>query len=121
MTKNNNFKQTCFIVTGSNEIEDISGSIDKESGSVITSINNSTTSIINHNKNLTNIDEIGNEKSASQIKNNKITNQDNNNITNTSITKTLDSSMLQPEIPKIFIKNPFDKLVYFLKYFLNRS
>jgi hypothetical protein len=44
LPKNNTLKQTCVLVTDANEIEDISGSVSLESGSVISSIANNQNS-----------------------------------------------------------------------------
>ena len=89
--RNNTIKQACVLVTEDNVIEDISGSINVGSASVISSINQSNVNVSLIGKsNLSNIIEI-------------------ENINDTS--KTLnESNLLKPEIPKIVNKN-FPKLV----------
>ena len=105
MPKNN----TCVLVTGANELEDISGSVYLESGSVISSIvNNQSSNDIILSKNatkypnislhLTHIDEAQTDlqNNLPQNKNENVVN--NKNTANASNPTALDLNKLQPGV-----------------------
>ncbi len=105
MPKNN----TCVLVTGADELEDVSGSVYMESGSVISSIvNNQSSNDIITSKNATKYSNISHHlthinEAQTDFQNNspqnKIENVVNNkNITNASNSTTFDSNKLQPGI-----------------------
>ncbi len=93
--RNSTLKKTCVSVTDENVIDEISGSINEGSGSVVSRLNNNVSII--ENSNLSNINEIENTNNI-----NHESEAPNKNIP--------ESNLLKPEIPKIVNKN-FPKLV----------
>jgi hypothetical protein len=117
LPKNNTLKQTCVLVTDANEIEDISGSVSLESGSVISSIANNQNSgsitSLNNPKAINN-NTILNEMQGNLLNNslNKSqTSSSNANTTSTANSSNLDTNKLQPGVIPTFVNKKFHKLV----------
>lgn len=103
LPKNN----TCVLVTGANELEDISGSVYMESGSVISSIvNNQSSNDIISSKNATKYPNISHhlthkDEAQTDLQNNSTQYKNvvtNKNTANASNSTTLDSNKLQPGV-----------------------